>query len=131
MISRPILIAALLASVSAEASGGTLGATSRGSISISITIPPHALVISAPPGAPGDASGRLCLSENGVSRFHVVLAGADGADGDLAPAAAQPNASLNFGCVAVDAATSVIAAGAAEPAPAGPARTVTVLVVAD
>jgi hypothetical protein len=73
------LTLALLGAASSVASAGELGPTSRETISISITIPPHVMVKPAKSGTDGAVSaGAWCVSSNGVAHYHVALLSHDG-----------------------------------------------------
>ncbi len=60
----------------AAAKAGALGATSRGTVSISITIPPHFQISAGTPIAthlhPGGL-GEFCVETNGVRNYHVAV----------------------------------------------------------
>ena len=64
-----ILVTAALAAVSATTHAGELGRTSRGTVSISVIIPPHVLVRSGVPGA------WLCVTATGLSGFSARVIG--------------------------------------------------------
>ena len=67
------LYAALAAPAAARA--GEIGATSRSTVSISITIPPHVIVnpVTAATGQTSRASTGLCVETNGFSQYHLAL----------------------------------------------------------
>lgn len=56
------------------ASAAQMGPTSRDSLSISVTVPPHITV--SPAAAKFDASSaapKLCVGTNGFSQYHLVM----------------------------------------------------------
>lgn len=57
-----------------RAEAGTPGSTSRGTVSISVTIPPHVAVRgpSTERGA-GPRGGNICVAATGLSSYHVAL----------------------------------------------------------
>lgn len=69
-----ILTVALLAA-SSMASAGELGPTSRGTISISITIPPHVMVkpVSLVNQDHRSSLSDLCVATNGLQDFHLMV----------------------------------------------------------
>jgi hypothetical protein len=73
------LVLTLLACLgtSSVAIAGELGSTSRGTVSISITIPPHVTATAASADG-GEGKGGLCLRSNGFKSYHVALL--DGAE---------------------------------------------------
>ena len=71
-----ILILGIFAAASGAASAGELGATSRGTVSISITVPPHlVLAVSSDREA---SSNALCVSSNAPDHYHIARLSADG-----------------------------------------------------
>lgn len=77
--SRIFVASAALVAAATAANAGTLGPTSRGSVSISITIPPHVRIASAAPGAAtAGPAGALCLETNGIHDYHVAVLGSEG-----------------------------------------------------
>lgn len=74
----PLVIIAVLSSVPAMASAGELAARSRGSVSISITIPPHLVIkpamLVAGPASANETQG-FCIKTNGFDNFHLVVLG--------------------------------------------------------
>lgn len=101
----------------AGAAAGDLGPTSRGAVSISITVPAHMRV--GPPAGPGPSNPHaLCLVGAGLGDYRVRLLDSAGSPlgGDLVPGGPS-------GCAA-----AAIAKAAAARAEAGP---VTLLIVPD
>jgi hypothetical protein len=77
------LAVALLGGLGASATAGELGATSRGTVSISITVPPHVTIEAASlRNEERSAPDAFCIASNGVTRFHVEVARPAGAKGD-------------------------------------------------
>jgi hypothetical protein len=73
-----LLIIAALCGGPARASAGELAARSRGSVSISITIPAHLVLKPAMPVADpgsGKAAQGFCIQANGLENFHLVVLG--------------------------------------------------------
>ena len=70
-----ILTVALLGAASSMASAGELGPTSRGTISISITIPPHVMVkpVSLVNQDHPSSLSDLCVATNGLQDFHLMV----------------------------------------------------------
>lgn len=64
---------ATLLVTSSAAAAGEFGPTSRGTVSISITIPPHVVISSAPTTANSGNTEGLCVRANGIGSYHVVL----------------------------------------------------------
>ena len=104
----------------APAAAGELGPVSRGTVSISITIPPHVRV-SRPAGATLSDSHGLCLGGTGLGDYRVRVL--DSAGSQLGQDALPGRSG---GC-AGPGATAIVNA-AASPAEAGP---VTLLIVPD
>ena len=77
--ARSLLIAAL-AGTSVMASAGQLAATSTGSVSISVTIPPHLTVETMPktPDSASPAATSACIVTGDVEDYHVALLPAEG-----------------------------------------------------
>jgi hypothetical protein len=76
MRATQILTLGLLGAASCAASAGELGATSRGAVSISITVPPHVTI--KPAGAHAPEANALCVMSNGFDHYHLVLLEAGG-----------------------------------------------------
>jgi hypothetical protein len=109
----------LLAAPLTGAAAGELGPTSRGTVSISITIPPHLSVL--PSGrSDRDRPPGLCMAANGTREYRVAIVGPSEFPGreDILPARSGECA----------AATAAALAGTARTAAAGP---VTLLIVPD
>ncbi len=91
-----LLIVAALSGLPPAASAGELAASSRASISISITIPPHLVVNRVAPAegaGPRNEGQGFCIAANGLANFHLVVLGSARA----AQPAATPIASSNCG----------------------------------
>lgn len=82
MRATQILILALLGVPTTAASAGELGATSRGSVSITITVPPHLRVEAASDRS--SSANALCITGNGFDHYHVALLETDGRPGKIA-----------------------------------------------
>ncbi|HET6536463.1 MAG TPA: hypothetical protein VFG41_09805 [Sphingomicrobium sp.] len=112
------------------------GSTSRGAISIRITIPPHVAVDSLAGGGSGTVSrdtDRLCVSAIGYRNYHVALFRADRA-GDMPPigkdsAFISPGAAKGSSCMPTGA-QRAIAANLDDRA-GQPPEPLTLLIVAD
>jgi hypothetical protein len=75
LAARLSLLVALAGTTSAGFASAP-GATSRGTVSISITVPPHVLVsrLAGPDGgAVSEAGDSLCVAAVGYSNYHVAL----------------------------------------------------------
>ena len=75
---RILTLACMSLGIATAAQGNELGATSRATLSISITVPPH-LRVSQAPAKTGDLSPgtrQLCIATNGFSAFRVAVLGA-------------------------------------------------------
>lgn len=66
-----LLFLSALGALPAAACAGELGPTSRGSVAISITIPPHVVVTPAARTDPTGAEAPLCISGAGLARYRV------------------------------------------------------------
>lgn len=101
----PLVIIAALIGGPAEASAGELAARSRGSVSISITVPPHLVLKPAMPVADprsGKEAQGFCIKANGLDNFHLVVLGSASMQSPLPrPAASMPIAMSN--CAALPA----------------------------
>lgn len=105
-----LLVLPTLAAMPATAQAGDLGATSRGTVSISITIPPRVQVAAAvAPDARPDSP--LCVSSTGLGRYRIQMIQSGNNVG-----AGRPNDIL------IGSARSAASCGAAAHAIAGPAR---------
>jgi len=65
-----------LACIPMSAEAGALGPTSRGTVSISITIAPHVVVSEASRPAqvaPGDTAEALCIGSSGLTAYSATL----------------------------------------------------------
>jgi len=85
---RLLVLCAFIPSMAAAA--GTMGATSRATVSISIVIPPHIVVAQAKPPVDGSSSNGqpgLCVATNGLRRYHLTLVTGSGVidDGQILP----------------------------------------------
>jgi hypothetical protein len=108
--ARVVLTLFALAGTSVRATASALGPTSRGTVSISITIPPHVRVIPAQAGKSSNAHD-FCLETNGLQGYHVALLGPAGSPQSFAfPAvsARSLETSSLAACVARRAANHVI-----------------------
>jgi hypothetical protein len=95
--ARLVLTTLALAGVSVGATAGALGSTSRGTVSISITVPPHVRVI--PAQVPKSSNAHdLCLETNGLQGYHVALLGPAGSSQSFAspPGNAAPLPTSNL-----------------------------------
>lgn len=87
-------LAPIALAVPSGAAAGEMGAISRGTVSISVIIPPHVMV--RPAGDTGykgtsSARGALCVETNGVRQYHLALLPQSGSseDQEALPAAAD------------------------------------------
>ena len=77
MIDRSYAIAALImcsAQLACPAHAGELGRTSRGTVSISVTIPQRVTIATSARDRSGANSDAYCVRTNGVASFHVQWA---------------------------------------------------------
>jgi hypothetical protein len=118
--ARYALALAWLLAPSAPAAAGDLGPTSRGTVSISITIPPHVRVSRPAGSAPSDLRG-LCVDGIGLGEYRVRILNAAGSQlgQDMLPGRLG-------GCASLGA--TAIANAAVGPAESGP---MTLLIVPD
>lgn len=122
--------------IPAAASAGDLAATSRGTVSISITVPPHARLtpIASGQGSPQAGTGALCLTANGIPQFHVAVVPEGPPSSSAVPlngSSASVNGAGNLFCSADGNQGRIVAAGAAGDRRSSSSRPVTVLIVAD
>ena len=102
-----ISVLALLSVIapSTSASAAQMGPLSRGTVSISVTVPPHVIVTSAP--ARFDASSAaptLCVGTNGFSQYHLaMIRHSDRAEDEeiLGKGGGQPGGSICPGAIPV------------------------------
>lgn len=63
-----------------SASAAQMGPTSRDSVSISVTVPPHIIVAPAVAKLDGSSGApKLCVGTNGFSQYHLVVVRHSGA----------------------------------------------------
>ena len=125
------LVFGLLAAASSGASAGQLGATSAGSVTISVTIAPHVTVMPPPaPARSGSSAADACLVTNGVGDFHVALLQPDGS-GPAEPLAPVGRGAAGAGCLtgATAVALQVGSPGGSSVAADAPREPATLLIV--
>jgi len=72
------VLAAIVATTSAHADAGELGRTSRGTVSISIIIPPRVLVAASHASREGARGASLCITGTRLRRYSIrMIHGAD------------------------------------------------------
>lgn len=115
---RALALASLFIPLSG-ARAGEMGPTSRGSVSISITIPPHIVTgqaaVGADPRTGLSAANGLCIAAGGEHVYRVALLGA----GQEPTATVEPSQILDLAKCAATGRSQAAAPDAGEPARAG------------
>lgn len=124
--SMQIVALAVLAATGAKAAAGSLGATSRGSVAISITIPPHVAVASRSGNGDGNSADAFCLSAYGIRNYRIGILLPQQAPDSLLEAASGPEYSNVQALCGADRSLSFSNAKIAERPPSRP---VTLLVI--
>lgn len=124
--SVPMAAFVVLAMVGSGASAGELGPTSRGTVSISITIAPHVEI--GPSRAAASSGDGFCLRPTGIRSFHLTVV----PSGASSPATVPVPLSADGGalCAAAGAARRLLT-GASAAAASAPSGAVTLLVTPD
>lgn len=77
---RSFRIAALVifAAMGSAAHSGELSTTSRGTVVMSVTIPPHLQVSESPTSLGSAPAGSLCVHASGIRNYHIRILAGDG-----------------------------------------------------